>query len=105
MRLCISLALAAACAMAGCASYEPQMDRLIEQWTQPRYSSTLSDEQAQALSAELAGLRARREQVRAKYASESDSEERMRQYRELHAIGLAVSPIETQLAKAGRSLR
>jgi hypothetical protein len=94
MRCVIPCALLAL--LAGC-SVVPR-----EAWTfdptQPRPKASIPVEEAVALTDRTAQLQLQRNDIRARIAAEPDVWARQRLYRQLHAVGMELSPLERQLA-------
>ncbi len=65
--------------------------------TVPQPKSTVSVQEAAALSERIARLQAQRNQVRAQTASEPDLWKRQSHYEELHRIGMELSPLERRM--------
>jgi hypothetical protein len=67
---------------------------------QPRAKNVLPAAEFAALADRVASLQAERTGIRARIAGEGDVWQRQREYGELHRVGMALSPLERQLAAA-----
>lgn len=83
-------------ALAGCSVVPPAA------WTfdptRPAAKQGVPVEEAVALTDRAAQLQLQRNAIRARIAAEPDVQARQRLYGELHAVGLALSPLERRLA-------
>jgi hypothetical protein len=68
--------------------------------TQARAKQALPAAEYAALSERAGRLQAQRTEIRMRIAGERDVWQRQREYRELHGVGMALSPLERQLAAA-----
>ena len=94
MRTAVLLSLLLA--LCGCEAVPPQAWNFDP--TQPQARVLLPPEQAAALTDRMAQLQLERNAIRARIAIESDVWARQAQYRELHRVGMELSPLERQLA-------
>ena len=96
MRIALSVSCAALVLMTGC-SVVPR-----EAWTfdptQPPRKTALAADQVASLTDRVAQLQIERNAVRARIAEERDIWVRQRMYRDLHGIGMELSPLERRLA-------
>jgi hypothetical protein len=93
---CAALAL-----VAGCAVVPPQA------WTfdpaLPPAKAALPVQEFAALTGRFAELRLRRDEIRARIATQPDARQRQQLYEQLHAVGMQLSPLERRLATVASS--
>ena len=94
MRNAIFLSVLALCS--ACSVVPPQA------WTfdprDPPPKITLPAAEVAAMDDRLAELQLERNQIRARIAGERDVWQRQEQYRQLHKVGMELSPLERQIA-------
>ena len=94
MRNAIFLSVLALCS--ACSVVPPQA------WTfdprDPPPKITLPAAEVAAMTDRLAELQLERNQIRARIAGERDVWQRQEQYRQLHKVGMELSPLERQIA-------
>lgn len=94
MRNAIFLSVLALCS--ACSVVPPQA------WTfdprDPPPKITLPAAEVAAMADRLAELQLERNQIRARIAGERDVWQRQEQYRQLHKVGMELSPLERQIA-------
>jgi hypothetical protein len=66
--------------------------------TRPAARETIAIQDAVALTDQVAQLQLQRNDIRARIAAEPDVMARQRLYGQLHAVGMALSPLERRLA-------
>lgn len=88
---CVVLALLAACSVV-----PPQAWTFDPTQPQPKPSLAMAD--AVALTDRTAQLQLERNAIRAQIANEPDARKRLPLYESLHRVGMALSPLERQLA-------
>lgn len=91
-RLC---SLAALAALTGCAVVPPTAWNYDPARPQPK--AVLASADAASLTDRVARLQIERNEIRARIASEPDVWRRQALYRQLHSVGMRLSPLERQL--------
>lgn len=92
----IVLALTALALVSGCSVVPPHA------WTfdptQPQPKPEIASADAVALTSRTAQLQLQRNEIRTRIASEPDVWKRQALYRELHSVGMELSPLERRVA-------
>lgn len=96
----IFLCCAAAAVLAGCSSVVPPAAWTFDP-TRPAPRSAPPAAELAALTNRTAGLQLERNDIRGRIAAEGDARNRQPLYERLHAVGMALSPLERRLAAIG----
>jgi hypothetical protein len=86
--------------LAGCSVVPP------EAWTYDAAhppKATMATEEVVAITSRVAELQLRRTQIRDRIAAEPDVWARQSEYRELHRVGMELSPLERQLGNLAQA--